>query len=429
MNFSTDLIKMLYELLYERKFIITLGGIKKSSNIFKINNGVQQGSITAPILFNLYTADLIAHKNLNSKSTQACAYADDMIVYCSAYHVGEIQKNLQSSLDFIQNYFKLWHIEINSLKCDAILFRRPLKNATRDLKRNWRKLLVKIQNQPVKLREQIKYLGVNIDHMCYMSQHTKIQLEKARRAFMGARQLFYNKYLDKRVKLIAYKSLIRPILTYGCQVWFNQAPSHMEKYRIFERKCLRHCNGLYRKAETDFTHYVSNRIQYEKFDSDRIDIHILKLTRNHIRRACNNTENSLIYGPYHVDDQLAKLYATNETVPGPNLFVYFDRLGYIQDREAVPLIYHIARRPNEKWFVAEKFNNPDEYIRFDTTIKITDDEYQKRCETYWWLSDMAGEDENIDDDIDDQQQQHHQQQQQPTATITVAFLICEIFLF
>lgn len=32
----------------------------------------------------------------------------------------------------------------------------------------------------------------------------------------------------------------------------------------------------------------------------------------------------------------------------PEAFPYFDRLGYIQDKKIIPIIYHIARRKNQK---------------------------------------------------------------------------------
>ncbi|KNC20875.1 hypothetical protein FF38_04214 [Lucilia cuprina] len=46
-----------------------------------------------------------------------------------------------------------------------------------------------------------------------------------------------------------YQSLIRPIITYACSIWFNISASNMEKIRIFERKCLRACTSLYRSSE------------------------------------------------------------------------------------------------------------------------------------------------------------------------------------
>jgi uncharacterized membrane protein len=51
-----------------------------------------------------------------------------------------------------------------------------------------------------------------------------------------------SKALNRKSKLKIYKSLIRPVVTYGCKVWTltNRDEQHL---RIFERKILRKIFG------------------------------------------------------------------------------------------------------------------------------------------------------------------------------------------
>ncbi len=45
-----------------------------------MNNGVLQGSLISPMLFDLYTNDL--NKELNQNSYKILAYADDLCILC-----------------------------------------------------------------------------------------------------------------------------------------------------------------------------------------------------------------------------------------------------------------------------------------------------------------------------------------------------------
>ena len=62
----------------------------------------------------------------------------------------------------------------------------------------------------------LRYLGVYLNNRLNCTSHINNQILKARKAFMAFKKLFYKKTLSSEVKIIAYKSLIRPILTYGC---------------------------------------------------------------------------------------------------------------------------------------------------------------------------------------------------------------------
>lgn len=66
----------------------------------------------------------------------------------------------------------------------------------------------------------------------------EIQLKKAVLTFMKHKRLFYSKYLHPKIKIICYQLLIRPLITYGCPIWYNINAALMEKLRILERKCL-----------------------------------------------------------------------------------------------------------------------------------------------------------------------------------------------
>lgn len=50
--------------------------------------------------------------------------------------------------------------------------------------------------------------------------------------------LFSSSHLSRNSKIRLYKSVVRPVLTYGSEMW-TMLQEHEEHYRVFERKVLR----------------------------------------------------------------------------------------------------------------------------------------------------------------------------------------------
>ena len=109
-----------------------------------------------------------------------------------------------------------------------------------NIRKNWKSFGIKANNNIcIPNKGLVNYFGVNLDKFLCFNSHINIQLKKARYAFFGYQKLFFFKCIKPEVKTIMYHTLMRQILTYGCQIWFNISPSYMEKLKVFERKCLR----------------------------------------------------------------------------------------------------------------------------------------------------------------------------------------------
>lgn len=68
--------------------------------------------------------------------------------------------------------------------------------------------------------------------MLYITDHISIQLKKANKTFKKLSKLFYSEFLNTKVKLICYETLIRLILTYVYPIWFNIDAVTMEKQNL-----------------------------------------------------------------------------------------------------------------------------------------------------------------------------------------------------
>ncbi|OXU19100.1 hypothetical protein TSAR_009319 [Trichomalopsis sarcophagae] len=166
---------------------------------------------------------------------------------------------LQNLYNKIKTFYTNWGLKINASKYETILFRNTLSNYTRKNKKIWKQFqLNDVENDivtPIPHKNHVRYLSVILDERLRFNIHINAQLEKASNTCKKLHKLFYSPYLCKKTKVMAYLTLIRPILTYGCNIWSNVSASYMEKLRPFERKCLRACLRRYRY---DYCNYIGN---------------------------------------------------------------------------------------------------------------------------------------------------------------------------
>lgn len=74
------LVKLIVSMITD-KSLITFEINDKATRAFNITDGLQQGTINSPLLFNIYTADLLKLFGPQNTGCSLLAFADDLIVY------------------------------------------------------------------------------------------------------------------------------------------------------------------------------------------------------------------------------------------------------------------------------------------------------------------------------------------------------------
>lgn len=104
----------------------------------------------------------------------------------------------------------------------------------------------KIVHQKLSLYEErietspsIKYLGLILDRRLRYKENTRAQTNKARAMIAKLFPLLKSKSINTKTKKLMYTTLIRPILTYGCQIWGHSPPTTIKKFETTQNKCLR----------------------------------------------------------------------------------------------------------------------------------------------------------------------------------------------
>lgn len=256
MKFPLYLIKLVNDFLTERGFTVDVEG--QQSSIKTIPAGVPQGSVLSPLLYSLYTSDIRP-----SRESDIAFYADDSAFICQGKVSNAIVGRMQRALNSASKYFSKWKIKINEQKSQAILFpfnKSPKRQPTRKLMANGRE---------IPFSKTIKYLGITLDEKLTFRQHIDSVCVSAVRCGRALFPLLNRKSkLDIRNKLMLYRMCIRPILTYGCQIWNDCAMTHRRKIQIIQNKNLKIIYNLPRRYPTAELHRKSKQKLIETFIND-----------------------------------------------------------------------------------------------------------------------------------------------------------------
>lgn len=229
-KFSPFLIKIVQSYLADRSaFVEVLGS---PSTNFNIPAGVPQGSLLAPILFNILTNDIPTPKDCNLIS-----YADDTALLCSStkWNIKLLRKRLTAGLETTEKYLNSWKIKINSGKTEFIVFSKAQKMHK-----------IKSDFPPVykgvtfPWKEEVRYLGVTIDSKLTFKSHTDRVIRQGNANISTLFCLLKkDSTLPTNLKLLIYKLYIRPVLTYAGTIFMNCAKTHLNRLQILQNKSLR----------------------------------------------------------------------------------------------------------------------------------------------------------------------------------------------
>ena len=138
-----------------------------------------------------------------------------MMSYC-IINIRENHKILQKDFNKLEECWKLWQLSLNHNKCSIL-----------SIHDNTLKHPYYLNNSRLRNVLNHSYLGIELSYDLKWEKHmTNITAKASRTLGMLSRVL---KMADTRTRQLAYNTLVRPILEFGCQVW-DQGP-------IFKKGC------------------------------------------------------------------------------------------------------------------------------------------------------------------------------------------------
>lgn len=387
-KFSQNIINTIWDMITERSFQVNIG--KETSNTYQIKEGLPQGMVNSPYLFNIFTADIINGYNLNTgNNTHSIAFADDVIIYTAGETPEAIHNKLNPLVNNIYNTYNSWNLKVNPDKSETIIFTRPLRFISKNKRAKNSEFAITIKTGQdnsithIPTKNEVKYLGVTIDKLAKFNTHVETQLNKAIKAFRALHYLFYNKHLTPKAKTICYLLLIRPLITYAAPIWWNISANQIEKLRTFERSCLRSIYKMYKTPESEYTKNFNNRQLYNMAKIPRIDNFLIKITRNHFAQIINNKNEDIRKIATTLPPNLTQ--SLEKGLCPPQCFTFIDSLGLIQDGNNIPTIYHRARHKSDKAIPIKEW--PNKPLKYSRAMADRDKKDAHRLnKKYWWLN-------------------------------------------
>lgn len=215
-------------------------------------------------------------------------YADDLLL------LSETKEGLQSCLNSLKLYCNRWKLNVNLKKTKVIVFSKGKK----DIK----KFKFFYDNEEIEIVEEYKYLGIIVyfnGNFKHAADHLYNQSMKA--LFTLYYKVFEFNNIDYNLKLKLFDTLIRPISTYGAEIWisdYNIKESNIDKlpFEKIQNKFCKSILGVHKKS--------SNSAVKCELERQPILNHIEMLTLKYYERLKELPSDRLLSEVYKLDKSL-----------------------------------------------------------------------------------------------------------------------------
>ena len=208
------MVKMIMELVRNRSFTLTTGD-SKQSRLRRLKNGVPQGSVLAPFLFNIDTYDL------PSMISRKFAYADDLALLHSSGNWKDLEGTLSQDMSTLSAYLQTWRLKLSHTKTVTAAFHLNNREAKHELKVYNNGRLLPFCPTPT-------YLGVKLDRSLTFRHHL-VALRKK----LSSRVTLLRRFVGSgwgagaKTLCIATLSLVYSTAEYCAPVWCRSAHTRL----------------------------------------------------------------------------------------------------------------------------------------------------------------------------------------------------------
>ncbi|MBA3570060.1 MAG: reverse transcriptase family protein, partial [Pyrinomonadaceae bacterium] len=210
------------------------------SDPFDVGLGVAQGAISSPELFSIFVDDLaetLAAEGCGvevlKELLSSLLFADDVVMM--ALSADELRKLLAA----LEKFCSKWRLEVNDLKTQVMVVRDGDVDVPEDVLREqymWKAKRLEVVHQ-------YKYLGLYFSDDKSWNFHVEQVIKNAKQRIGQWYSCLNNPSLNVRFKLCVYKAMIRPVMEYGCEVWWCDKVQLDELERL-QLRCARYILGV-----------------------------------------------------------------------------------------------------------------------------------------------------------------------------------------
>ena len=224
-----NLIKSVHE---RSRCKVNVNGVLSSE--FPVNSGVLQGNVLSPMLF-ILLMDFVMRRTvmdggegldwIDNGKLADLEYADDAVL------IGRTPQDLQSLLTRMHEISQEVGLKINTRKTEIMRTEYALEDE------------ITLEGERVNEVESFKYLGTMISNTGSLELEFNERLKKANQTMGRLSKIWKSNRLKLHIKIRLYISLVRSVLLYGHESWYdNETISN--RFLRFENKALRRILGV-----------------------------------------------------------------------------------------------------------------------------------------------------------------------------------------
>ena len=289
-----DFTSLMYNYLIRRRITPYFEG--HSSSTFVPKAGVPQGSSLGPILYLIYVNDIPAPIYNDTLISQ---FADDIVHFTVSdhrskhiYNTNLIQKTQREHLRTLQ-WEENWKIKSNTDKNELVVHGVTSRTLTAAGGIN-------IRNNTITTKENIRILGFQHGKQKTFPHHMNQLIHKAT---YNLHKLYRFKTAPPKIKLILYKTLIRPLMEYPSILLPQASNTNINKLQTIQNKALRF---IYNTHWTDF---ISNNTLHVRANLETVKGRLIRLRDKAFQRYYNTITDEqgmnavYIYSDYIIDEE------------------------------------------------------------------------------------------------------------------------------
>jgi hypothetical protein len=125
--------------------------------------------------------------------------------------------------------------------------------------------------------EQIKYLGTTLTYQNSIQEEIKSRLKSGSVCYHSMQDLLSSSLLSKNTKIKIYRTIILPVVLYGCETW-SLTLKEEHRLRLFENRVLRRIFGPKRDEVTGEWRRLYNEELNDLYSSPNI-VRVIKSRR------------------------------------------------------------------------------------------------------------------------------------------------------
>ena len=291
-----DSLKLIYNYLTNRKQRCKVGSALSSWD--EIKDGVPQGSVLGPLLFNIFINDLF----FEIKESSICNWADDQTLYSYGHTLNESIYKLENDMSNTLRWFKSNRMVANPEKFQ-VMFLGTRKKID---------LCIDINGKTSRTTSSVILLGIDIDWKMTFNKHVKQACKAANNKSKSLARLRYK--LNQSQKLSLCNSYVMSCFGYCPIVWMFCGKSANEIINRIQRKALR---SIYNDYNSNYETLLNkgNHITIHETNKRSLLTEVFK---------CLNNENPSILSNIFIKKNIRYNLRTSNllTLPKPNTITY-----------------------------------------------------------------------------------------------------------